>query len=233
MRDKKIDMANGLGMIERIGRQVTSSLDLDCVLVTIVDAIVELTGAEEGKLFLVDETSGELFIRARRNFKEDYVRTSHLRVQDSLVEKVLITGKPCTFDSQNPKEIGTSDLIHSQVYMPINSKGRVMGVLGADNLPSGKPLADNDVLMLAALADYAAIGVENARLYAHSEAERDKLTAILKGIEDGVVVIDNDDRLVLINRKAIETLEIQEKNLNWNQIPRAGSASRTPGSSAA
>ena len=54
--------------LTRLGRQVTSSLDLDSVLAAIVDAAVELTGAEEGSLLLIDETTGDLYMRASQEF---------------------------------------------------------------------------------------------------------------------------------------------------------------------
>jgi len=52
------------------------------------------------------------------------------------------------------------------------------------------------------LADYAAIAIENARLYRDIELERQKLDSVLTQIEDGVIVVGADDRIVLINRKA-------------------------------
>ena len=54
-----------LETLTRLGRTITGSLDLDAVLSAIVDAAVELTGAEEGSLLLLDEDTGEL-VHARR-----------------------------------------------------------------------------------------------------------------------------------------------------------------------
>ncbi len=42
----------GLEVIARIGRKVTSVLDLDGVLTNIVDAAVDMSGAEEGSLLI-------------------------------------------------------------------------------------------------------------------------------------------------------------------------------------
>ncbi len=75
---------DGLESVERVGRQVTSILDLDSVLSAIVNAAVELSGAEEGSLLLVDEASGELFIRASRNFQEDFIKKFRLPIRDLL-----------------------------------------------------------------------------------------------------------------------------------------------------
>jgi two-component system NtrC family sensor kinase len=54
-------------VLSRVGRSVTSSLNLDEVLRRIVEASVLLTHAEEGFLALLDEGSGQLYLRAVKN----------------------------------------------------------------------------------------------------------------------------------------------------------------------
>ena len=203
----------GLEMIVRIGRKVTSVLDLDGVLTNIVDAAVDMSGAEEGSLLLLDENSGELYMRASRNFQEDFVKTFRLPIRDTLVGQVLRTGKPLLIDEKTPQKIKTSYLVYTIIYVPIMLKERVIGVLEIDNRQSGKTFNDYHVTLLTALADYAAIALENTRLYTQSESEREKLETILAGIEDGVIVVDSDRRLILMNRRAREALEVTEENL--------------------
>ncbi len=201
---------NGLEAIQRVGRQVTSLLDLDNVLKAVVDAAVDLTGAEEGSLLLLDESTGELYMRASRNFQEDFVRTFRLAIHDSLAGQVLRTGKPLMIDEETPQKIKTAYLVYTIVYVPLVVQDRVIGALEVDNRQSRKPFSDYHVALVSALADYAAIAVENARLYSHSELERNKLESILTKIEEGVIVVDHDQRLVLVNRKAREAFGIGE-----------------------
>jgi len=203
---------NGLETIERVGRKVTAILDLDSVLTTIVDAAVDLSGAEEGSLLLVDENSGELFIRASRNFQSEFVEAFRLPIHDSLAGQVLSTGKPILLNEKSPQKIKTSYLVHTLIYMPITIQDRVIGVLEVDNRESGKTFTDYHMMLLSALSDYAAIALENARLYQRSQKERSKMETILTGIEDGVIVIGFDGRLILVNRKAQQAFNIQEKD---------------------
>ncbi len=53
-----------LETLAHIGRTVTATLDQDAVLTTVVEAAVRLTEAEEGSLLLLDEDTGELYMRA-------------------------------------------------------------------------------------------------------------------------------------------------------------------------
>ena len=209
---------NGLEAIQRIGHKVTSTLDLDSILIAVVDAAVELTGAEEGSLLLLDEKTGELYVRASRNIQEDLVSKLRLPIHDSLVSQVLRTGKPLLLDEETPKKIKTSYLVYNIVYMPLIVQERVIGVLEVDNRQSRKSFNDYQVALVSAMADYAAIAIVNANLYSHSESERNKLESILTGIGEGVLVADNDRRLILINHKAIEDFHIEEKNLIGKRI---------------
>lgn len=193
---KKLD---GLETLQRIGRSVTALLDLDRVLTAVVDAAVELTGAEEGSLLLLDESTGELYMRAARNFQDEFVRTFRLPMRDTLAGQVLRTGKPLTLDAKTPQKIKTAYLVHTLIYVPLHVHGRVIGVLGVDNRQSGHPFLEEHLTFMTALADYAAIAIENARLYSRSEMERKRLETILTQVEDGVIVVDHDNRVVLAN----------------------------------
>ena len=102
-----------MAALAKAGRAVTSKLDLDSVLTSVVEAAVDLTNADSGSLLLLDEESGELFMRAARNFQEDFVQTFRLPVDDTLAGEVIKTGKPVFVDSLDPKKIKTSYLVSS------------------------------------------------------------------------------------------------------------------------
>ncbi|MBN1147722.1 MAG: GAF domain-containing protein [Anaerolineales bacterium] len=209
---------NGMEAIQRIGRKVTSLLDLDSILTSVVDAAVELTAAEEGSLLLLDEDSGELYMRASRNFQEDFVNTFRLPIRDTLAGQVLRTGKALLIDEKTPRKIKTSYLVYTIIYVPLIVQERVIGVLEVDNRHSRKSFSDYHVTLVSALADYAAIAIENSRLYSRSELERNKLETILKGIEESVIVVDHDRRVILINHKALDAFKVEEKNLIGKRI---------------
>jgi two-component system NtrC family sensor kinase len=79
-----------------------------------------------------------------------------------------------------------------------------------DNRHAGRAFAEYDQRVLQALADYAAIAIENARLYARSEAQRIELETFLRETEDGVIVVGPDNRLILINPAASEAFGVSQ-----------------------
>ncbi len=193
---KKVD---NLEALQRVGRSVTALLDLDSVLKAVVDAAVELTNAEEGSLLLLDDSTGELYMRASRNFQEDFVHTFRLPIIDSLPGQVLRSGKPLLINENTPRKIKTAYLVRTLIYVPLEVQGRMIGVLGVDNRHGGSPFTEQHVTLISALADYAAIAFENANLYSRTEIERKKLEAILTQVEDGVIVVDPEGRVMLVN----------------------------------
>lgn len=190
-----------LNTLYGIGKSVTALLDLEKLLNRLVEAAVYITGAEEGSLLLVDERTNELYMRAAQGFDEKYARSFRLKVDDSIAGNVVRTGEPVVIGG-GAHRIKTAYMVKSLINVPIKVKDRVIGVLGVDNRQSDRAFTNNDLYLLSALADYAAIAIENARLFATVEEERSKLAAILKKTEDAVIVTDPHNRVLLLNRTA-------------------------------
>jgi len=202
-----------LETLSRVGRLVTAQLDLDGVLKEVVDAAVEMTSAEEGSILLVDEGTDELYVRAARNFREDFVRTFRLPVEDTHAGEVIRTGEPVVLHADAPHKIKTAYLVQSLIYVPLVVHGRTIGVLGVDHRQTEKAFEEHHVALLSAMADFAAIAIENAKLYSQTDIERDKLENILTQIEDGVIVVSNDYELLLVNHTVRSAFGLGDGNI--------------------
>ncbi len=183
-----------------IGKSVTSLLDQDKLLSRLVEAAVYLINAEEGSLLLVDDKTNELYMVAARGIDERVARSFRLRVEDSLAGQVITSGQPLVLTGADLTKIKTSYLVRSVMYVPLRIKGRVSGVLSVDNRQQQRDFTNHDLRLLSALADYAAISVENVKLFNQAESERAKLATVLSEIAEPVVVITGrDDRVTVAN----------------------------------
>jgi diguanylate cyclase (GGDEF)-like protein/PAS domain S-box-containing protein len=200
-----------LTVLSKVGRSVTSTLDLDEVLRRITEAGVRLTQAEEGFLALLDEENSQLYLRAAKNIDEDRVKTMRIRVTDAIMSRVIATGSPwrSTQDSP-PLKVSTGYLVQSLIYIPLVSKGRILGVLSVDNRIGKRVFSQTDESLLTSLADYAAIALENASLYDKSQQE----IAERKRIE--VALRESEERYALAVQGANDGL--WDWNLKTNQI---------------
>jgi diguanylate cyclase (GGDEF)-like protein/PAS domain S-box-containing protein len=179
-----------LKILSRVGQSLTSTLQINEVLRRIVEAGVYLTKAEEGFLALANGKSGELYLRASKNIEEKRTRTMHLLLNDTMVGEVVRTKRPIRTSvgtGGTRLKVSTGYLVSSLLHVPILSNGRALGVLSVDNRHNPYIFTDKDEAMLTSLADYAAIAIENANLYARSQkeiAERMRAEAALRESEE-------------------------------------------------
>jgi two-component system NtrC family sensor kinase len=167
-----------LRILYGLGRSVTSLLDLELVLNRVVEAAVYLTGAEEGSLMLIDEESGNLYMRAARGVGEKYARGFRVRVEDSIAGRVLRTGEPIMLGDSgqdNAYKVKTGYLVKALLNVPLKVGDEVIGVLAANNRTTARAFSPGHLRMLTALADYASIAIYNARLYQDLVASRDQI----------------------------------------------------------
>ncbi len=199
-----------LQVLAQLGHSITASLDSDSVLTAIVDAAVRLTKSEEGQILLLDEESGELYVRASRNFSDEFVHTFRLRAQDSLAGTVLSTGKPAILDNSSPQKIKTAYLVHSLAYVPLQFEGKTFGVLGVDNRTVRLSFTQHDIDLLQALAEYAVIALQNAKLYSAVSQERRKFEGVLASVRDGMIILDTQNEIIFVNKIVLSAFQLPE-----------------------
>jgi FixJ family two-component response regulator len=202
---------NDLTTLSAIGQAVTSVMDLQGVLNRAVEASVYLCRADEGVLYLADEKSGELYLTAAQSLREKSAQGLHLRVVDRLATHVLKTGTPIllTHEVLGSQLRGqTGYLVHSMLNVPLKSKGRAIGVLGVVNRVRERDFVQDDMDRLQAIADYAAIAVENALLLRNT-----RNTATAQMLNKTVVTVSHyiNTPLMALMMKADHLVQEREK----------------------
>ena len=152
-----------------LGKAFTSELDLEALLRLVVEAAVNLTGADESYLLLVDEASGDLFLRAEANLNAEEAGNFRVNGEDSIPGQVIRTGAPVILSmDKSSLKVKTGLTVYSLINVPVNIRQRVIGVLGANNRNQKQSFTRDDEKLLSALADWSAIAIQNAKLYAET-----------------------------------------------------------------
>jgi two-component system NtrC family sensor kinase len=175
-----------LRILYGLGRSVTSLLDLELLLNRVVEAAVYLTGAEEGSLMLVDEESGNLYMRAARGMGETHARGFRVHVEDSIAGRVLRTGEPILLGGTRQEDaykVKTDYFVKSLLNVPLKVGDEVIGVLAVNNRDAVRAFSPRHLRLLTALADYASIAIYNARLYQDLATSRDQIEEWSQGLE--------------------------------------------------
>ncbi len=198
-----------LTVLSRIGKSVTMLMDQEKLLERIVEAGVFITRAEEGFLLLHDPRNNELYLCAAKNLGEQRAQSLRMPIADTLAGQVVRTGQPIRLDKSRTGaelKVKTGFLVHSLLQVPLTVGTNVIGVLAVDNQQSERAFNENDQYLLATLADYAAIAIENARWYTQARQSEARYRDLFKNAYDLIFMLDRDLRVTSINNVGQELM---------------------------
>lgn len=153
-----------------VSRMLGSSLDLQTVLDQVMDAIIQLTGAERGFLMLRDD-DGNLQVKAARNFDQQNLDSGDFKYSRTVCNTVIDSAKPIltTNASEDPRFAGQASIVaqslRSIMATPLRARGQVFGVVYVDSRALAGLFRESDLAALDALSSQAAIALDNALLF--------------------------------------------------------------------
>lgn len=202
-------------------RLINSSLDEDSVLNEVMDTAIALTGAERGYIVLRDHATGELRFRVARNADRETLDARRFTVSETVVEEVARTGRPIVarnalLDPQlSMHESIVTHAPRSILCVPLIAKGRMTGVVYADNQRVPDLFGEDDLTLLLGFAAQAAIALENARLFdqqrralAEVSELRQLMDSVLASIASGVITLDRAGSILIFNQAAESILGV-------------------------
>ncbi len=167
--------ANRLAALYRVSQSLGVSLDLDEVLTQVMDAVIQLTGAERGFLMLIEPEGGELSLRAARNIQQENLQQEDMKVSRTVIQSVIESGQGVvtTNAQSDPRFAGQESVIfyalRSVMCAPLRSRGNIIGVIYVDNRAQAGIFGNEDLNLLNAFAGQAAVAIENAQLYTQTD----------------------------------------------------------------
>jgi two-component system, NtrC family, sensor kinase len=168
-----------------VGRAVSSSLDLDTVLTTIVGRAVQLSGTDGGTIFEYDEGTEEFVPRATLNADESQsamLRATRLRRGEGAVGQMAVTREPLQIPDIAAEgayesrlrgallEAGTRAIL----AIPLLHEERIVGGLVVTRRTPGA-FTPEIVEILKTFATQSALAIQNARLFHEIERKSRQL----------------------------------------------------------
>lgn len=158
-----------LNIFHDVAKALTSSLDLDSILQTIMDKMAEYFRPDTWSLLMVDEEHDELYFAIAVGDAAETLKNVRLKMGEGIAGWVARHGEALVVpdvytDPRFAKRIDdmTKWETHSLICVPLRSKHRVLGVIQLVNV-NMDGVHENELFFLQALCDYAAIAIENAR----------------------------------------------------------------------
>src|SRR3977135_46885 len=161
-------------LLYELARDLISSLELDNVLGKVMDRVITLMKASRGFIVLVDPGVGTMSVQMSSG-EADTEKTRGFLGSRTVIEQVVGTGQAVvsTDARLDDRFKGQQSVIlqnlRSIIAVPLVTKGKVIGAVYVDNPFRASIFEGKDKEVLQELYTLAAIALDNARQYEHSE----------------------------------------------------------------
>lgn len=187
-----------LSSLYATARSLTALGEIDAVLESIVRHAHELIGTDFTYLSLIGP-DGELRLKASQGTISPSFNAAHVPAGTGVGGRVIQTGAPAWVSNY----LETHDVPHDEGFdqlvlpegmvallgVPLLVGSEVIGVLFAADRTE-RPFEHDEVALLSAFADHAAVALNNARLYDESRSALKELQAAYRTIEEQVAVME-------------------------------------------
>ncbi|MBN1913105.1 MAG: GAF and ANTAR domain-containing protein [Candidatus Omnitrophica bacterium] len=181
---KKVKYPAYLKQIEalsKIANLITSGLYLDELLRLVVSVTAEVMSSKTCSLLLLDPDKKELMVKATQSISEEYNKKPNIQLGEGIVGRVAQENKViCVLDVRKDSRYISRDIAEraglcSLACVPMAVKGRVIGALNCYTSKKHK-FTKPELDVLSALANQAAVAIENAELDLRARSAEEALT---------------------------------------------------------
>lgn len=211
-----------LSTLHEIASEISSTLDLDVLLMTSLRALAHITDVRYGSIMMMDHETEQLVNRAvlGRTDMDTYTR---FPLGSGVAGWVAQHKKPALVPDVHqderwvdmPNQELTAKRGGSMLAVPLIAHQSILGVLTLSHQQVGY-FNEDHLRLLTASAGAIAIGIHNANLYTTIVADMDhrsdlvrqlrnettQINAILQSLSDGVVVCDTEGAILSVNPAA-------------------------------
>ncbi len=174
-QDAHLRIVDKLKILLEVSKELSSPNELKKLLDKILDLLFQIMNLDRAAILLVNPKTNNLENKAVK-FREEPLADEHF-YSKKITDTVRKTGNALlTADAQADERFEGSEsilcqAIHASMCAPLKLRDSVIGVLYVDNLSLSDIYSPEDVEFLAALANQAAIAIDNAELYKRMQEE--------------------------------------------------------------
>lgn len=212
MNQSRQQRLDELSLLLGISHDVSSSIDMNQSMPIILRGAVRGTGGIGARVIVINPSGGRPLTFGEGPAANSMAPFDRQVMQRMRHEQELVLTTPeqvrATIGLSEAEAIPAPCLIAMTLY----SQERFQGILWV-TYSQANSVGTAERNLLRTLSGQASILVENARLFATAEGGRRRLAAVLASTSEAVIVTDQTDRILLINR-ALERIF----NIKTNQV---------------
>ncbi len=197
--------------------EVTADIKLGSLLQRVMGEATRLLNAERSTLFLNDDKTNELWSEVGQGLESMQIRLpNHVGIAGAVFSSGKSINIPYAYADLrfNPAfDKKTGFFTRSILCVPIvNKNGKTIGVTQVLNKRGG-PFSNEDESRLRAFTAQISIALENAKLFADVQAMRNYNEAMLESMSNGVITLDDQERIVTCNASGLRILRVRPEQI--------------------
>ncbi len=211
---------------------MVSSLDSQVVLNRILEQVQKLLGVEMCAIVALDEQRGIFRARASRGLSKRYAEQIAIQPSEpqSATMRAIRSREPIqisdtetdpTFTALRPRS--RAEGYRSLLAVPLNTQHAPPSVLLVYR-PDPHVFTENETRQLVTFANHAAMAIENATLFSHSDRrlqeQTRRLEALVQSLVEGLILGNLNGRVVYANRRVIELASLPPEDLTATPVER-------------
>ncbi len=214
--------------VQEVPRAIISRPDLQQTLSRLIKKVAMIVQGEKCAIMLFDPESGELrVLPPALGLSPDQAENFRVKATEGITGEVFRTGQPAVFndavqDARTIKDfIAYLDVKNGMTVALITKRRdeeervveeRCIGVMHVFNKRLGGDFNDDDRRLLQMLSEQAAAVIANAQLYIKIAEEKQQLEDTLQSIQSGVLVVNSDGKVALMNSAARDIFSVQSED---------------------
>ncbi|MBU0512011.1 MAG: GAF domain-containing protein [Chloroflexi bacterium] len=187
-----------LAILEAVGRELSAATHSDQLFGLILDYALEFTHSICGEFVLYHPDTNVLEVKASRGYQTimDTFPADH-----GIAGRVVLTRQTVNVDdvSVDPDFIDIRNgESRSQLSVPIIHENKVLGVITLESSELNA-FDESEQSLVVQLANQSAISLQNAYLFSDATHGRDRLSAIINSVGEGILMVNTHGQIMLVN----------------------------------
>jgi len=206
-----------LSVLYQISRTISSTLQIDDILKTILSFSIKISGAGRGSVMLLDKKKGIFFIKIPHNKKEKNIDKITFAENENTIGWVVKHKRFLYIeDLENDKKFSKIKLIRRRIkqllIIPIIIEDKVIGIINLENTS----LKSDTIDLLRSFSEGAAVAINNANLY---QKIQDSYFEIVKALAQAIEAKDpythgHSERVMEYSIEIAQKLELPKEEID-------------------
>jgi len=219
---------NELSAFEAISKVLSSDIDLERLLSSIQIQLTGLLNVDNFYVALLDPVDQQVWypIAVKHGIRQTWQRRP---LTDRLTDRVILEAKPILLAnnaSQHLSQIGLptgEDDPYAWIGVPLITSEHTIGCLALFSMSNKTEFTQDDMNLLSILSGQTSVAIEialhNALLSSDITIGRDRLTTILNSVHDGLILVDADGKITLINEAVSVLTGLPQSEFIGRKLP--------------